>query len=234
MNLPRVPILELDADLAEAVPEADWALANRYAVVPLLQVASGPWTGAAEPPAEPGSLGLLVIDGLMTRATTVAGRTASELLGEGDLLRPWDHDGSGGHVAVEWGWTVLEPARVAILDERFARVVARWPALVEVLLGRALRRSRSLAFQLALTQVKRVDERLSLLFWFLAERWGRVGPGGVLVPLGLTHETLALLVGARRPTVTTALGSLARNGQVTRTDQGFLLPGTPRLIASDI
>ena len=31
-----------------------------------------------------------------------------------------------------------------------------------------------------------------MLLWYLAERWGRVTPDGVIVPLRLTHETLAL------------------------------------------
>lgn len=224
MSLPRVPILELDADLVEAVPELQRAVATRFATAPLLQLPVGPWP---EPAADlqVGTLGLLVLDGLLTRAVTVGGRTTCELIGEGDLLRPWDHDSGGVHVQLDWHWAVLEPARVAVLDERFAQVVARWPRLLELLIGRAVRRSRNLALQLTLTQVKRVEERLALLLWTLAERWGRVGPDGVVVPVRLTHETLALLIGARRPTVTTALGALTRAGRVTRHEQGWLLHG---------
>ena len=48
-----------------------------------------------------------------------------------------------------------------------------------------------------------------MLFWHLADRWGRVGPDTISVPLPLTHDTLAKLVGAARPSVTTALGSLS-------------------------
>ena len=44
---------------------------------------------------------------------------------------------------------------------------------------------------------------------------GREG-GEVAVPLRLTHETVGLLVGARRPSVTTALHSLAAQGSLTR------------------
>lgn len=220
-SLPRVPILELDADLAEAVAPDERALATRYATAPLFALDAGVWR--PEPPPEAGTVGLLVLEGVLMRSITVSGRTTSELLGEGDLLRPWDHDAGGGNVALDWRWMVLAPARLAILDERFGRVVSRWPGLLEALVERALRRSRTLAFQLTLTQVKRVEERLDLLLWSLAERWGRVGTDGVLVPLRLTHEALALLIGAQRPTVTTALGALARAGRVTRHEQGWLL-----------
>lgn len=54
------------------------------------------------------------------------------------------------------------------------------------------------------------------MLWHLADRWGRVTPDGVIVPLKLTHEALGRLVGAQRPTVTLALGELVASGRVTR------------------
>jgi DNA-binding IclR family transcriptional regulator len=55
-----------------------------------------------------------------------------------------------------------------------------------------------------------------MLFWLLSDRWGAVTPDGVRVTLPLTHETLAMLVGSRRPTVTLALQRLARAGLLMR------------------
>ena len=46
------------------------------------------------------------------------------------------------------------------------------------------------------------------MLWHLAERWGRVHPDGVVIPLPLNHQRLADLVGAHRPSVTTAMGEL--------------------------
>jgi CRP/FNR family transcriptional regulator, cyclic AMP receptor protein len=86
-----------------------------------------------------------------------------------------------------------------------------------------VRRSRALSLQLALGQVPRIEGRLLLLFWRLAERWGRVTPEGIVVPLRLTHETLAALVAARRPSVTSALGRLAESGLVERRENGWVL-----------
>ena len=112
-------------------------------------------------------------------------------------------------------------------------------ALASALHARHVRRVRALAFQRAIAQLPRVDDRMIVLLWALAERWGRVGPDGVRVPVGLPHRTLATLVGARRPSVTTALTGLAREGLVERIEGGWLLHGDPdevlaeRLLGAD-
>jgi CRP-like cAMP-binding protein len=80
---------------------------------------------------------------------------------------------------------------------------------------------------MAIVHQARVDVRLHLLFWHLAARWGRVGSGGVTVPLRLTHAVLAELAAARRPTVTSALTQLAGEGLVRPVDGGWLLSGEP-------
>jgi hypothetical protein len=45
--------------------------------------------------------------------------------------------------------------------------------------------------------------------------------------LRLTHSILAELVAARRPTVTSALSELSRNGLVRSVPEGWLLCGPP-------
>ena len=46
-----------------------------------------------------------------------------------------------------------------------------------------------------------------------------------MLPVKLTHETLGRFVGARRPSVTLAMGQLADEGLVTRRDDGaWVLP----------
>jgi hypothetical protein len=62
----------------------------------------------------------------------------------------------------------------------------------------------------------------------MADRWGRVTPEGVVVPLRLTHELIGGLVGARRAPVTRALGRLADAGTVRRrADGAWVLRGVP-------
>jgi CRP/FNR family transcriptional regulator, cyclic AMP receptor protein len=221
-----VRILDADPGLGQALDAEERALAARYAVAEVLRLEPGPWDAGRVDP-EPGRLGLLVLEGLIKREVRIAGSECAELLGEGDLLRPWDGD-SGGFTQVGGGFEVLEPTRIALLDRRFAAAAGRWPELVDAILGRCVARSRALAFHMALSHLNRVNVRLLALFWHLADRWGRVGTAGVIVPLQLTHRTLAQLVGAQRPSVTTALGALAEERRVTRRPDGsWLLHGEP-------
>jgi CRP-like cAMP-binding protein len=93
-------------------------------------------------------------------------------------------------------------------------------------MSRAVGRTRRLAFQQAIGHLTRVDTRLLLLLWHLADRWGHVDRDGVLLPLRLTHQTLGRLVGARRPSVTTALNQLAAQDLIRRrADGSWLLLG---------
>jgi hypothetical protein len=128
---------------------------------------------------------------------------------------------------------VLAPCRMAVLDARFAAALVRYPEVNAVLIDRLSERAQRLATTQAISQLNRVDRRLMALLWHLAERWGRVGAGGVVVPLGLSHRMLAQLIGARRPTVSTALGDLARRGEIVRREDGtWLLTGEPAGVPS--
>ncbi|MBS1860679.1 MAG: winged helix-turn-helix domain-containing protein [Actinobacteria bacterium] len=67
-----------------------------------------------------------------------------------------------------------------------------------------------------------------MILWHFADRWGRVRRDGVVVDLQLSHRTLGELVGARRPTVTSALGRLREAGRLAATEDGrWLLLGEP-------
>jgi len=227
-RLVGIRVLESQPDLAQGLDEEQAALARRHVVAVLDSVEQGPWDPAAAYDETPGSLGLLVIDGIVARDLRIAGRWCSELLGPGDLLRPWDHvDSDIASVASDSCWTVLEPTRVAVLDERFARVACRWPQLMAGLVSRTLRRSRWMTIMLGISNLTRVDERVTAVMWHLADRWGHVTPDGVVVPVPLTHEMIGKLVGAHRPSVTSALGELTRDGVLERRDGGWLLHGEP-------
>jgi CRP/FNR family cyclic AMP-dependent transcriptional regulator len=77
-----------------------------------------------------------------------------------------------------------------------------------------------------------LENRLLLLFWHAAERWGTRTDEGVEVPLDLTHEMIGLLVGARRPSVTAGLNALARDGRLIRADGTWKLRGEAPALAS--
>jgi CRP/FNR family cyclic AMP-dependent transcriptional regulator len=215
-----VAILDADPDLADGLSEAEREEALRHLVAPGFEVPAGPWVPDDLGRQCADAFGLLVLHGVMSRTLTLAGRTTGELLGSGDVLRPWDGDEAMLPVACEVQWTMHTPTRLALLDRRFVSAAARWPQVLAALANRAVRRSRALSLQLALGQVPRVEGRLLLLFWRLAERWGRMTPEGIVVPLKLTHETLGALVAARRPSVTSALGRLADAGLLRRGEGG--------------
>ena len=226
-NRSLIPLLEADAELGEGLTPAELEAATRALAVHARGIDPGPWVPHDEQwPVAP-TLGLLVLEGVVTRDIVFAGRTTTELLGAGDVLRPWEDDVQFDPLPFGVVWHVHEPTRVAMLDARVALATARWPALAASLSRRHVRRARSLAFQLAIAQLPRVDDRLLVLLWALAERWGRVSTQGVRLLLALPHRTLATLVGARRPSVTTALSGLARDGLVERTEEGWLLHGDP-------
>ena len=98
-----------------------------------------------------------------------------------------------------------------------------------MLIDRLTERAQRLAMTQAISQLNGVDRRLLALFWHLGERWGRVVRDGVAVPRRRCRTgVIAQLVGARRPTVSTALGTLAERGElVRREDGGWLLTGEP-------
>jgi CRP/FNR family cyclic AMP-dependent transcriptional regulator len=210
----RRPLLELDATLSPAHAKTP----RRPALtVPVLRARRGIW---APPRATGGRLdgwfGVMVVDGLMVRTVRVSGLECCELLGPGDVLRPWDGDDDAACLASTVSWRALEDTHLAVLDEPFTRLAAQWPEVLAALMRRALDRSRSLTVQLAIAQARRADVRLMALFWHLADRWGRVTGDGVVLDLALTHGLLSRLTCLRRPTVSMTIKQLEASGELTR------------------
>jgi CRP/FNR family transcriptional regulator, cyclic AMP receptor protein len=175
-----------------------------------------------------GQLGLLVLDGLLTRQVTVGEATCAELLGAGDVLRPWTElESRFVSIPSESRWQVVLPTRLAVLNAHFALRIGRWPVVTAAIIDRVVQRARWLSFHLAVCHIVGVEARLLIVLWHFADRWGRVTPNGVKLPLPLSHGLLAGVVGARRPTVSTALGTLRGQGLVERTEGGWLLHGEP-------
>ncbi len=222
----RIHVLREDPDLAEAIDIDRRERAIEECTAREFRIPTGAWTGEAGAAPSAG-IGLLMLEGLMVRRAGLGGRNAAELLGDGDVLRPDQGDDASVLLAITTEWSVLEPVRAAILDERFAQHLASYPELAARLFARALQRSRNLAVNMAIVHHARVDARLHMLLWHLATRWGRVRSDGTVIPIRLTHTVLAELVAARRPTVTSALSDLARRGLVRCTDDGWLLLGDP-------
>jgi CRP/FNR family cyclic AMP-dependent transcriptional regulator len=223
-----VALIDADPDLEDVVAPADRERARRDVLARVARLSPGVWDAAAAHEPDRHHRGVLVLDGLLSREVDVLGRHCVELIGPCDVLRPWQWDQEGSHVRAEIGWRVLEPTSLAVLDHGLVERMMPFPQLGVELFTRGARRAHHLAVALAIAHHQRVEDRIMLTLWHLAERWGRVRSDGVVVPLPLGHQRLADLIGATRPSVTTALGGLARDGALSREDEGpWVLHGAP-------
>lgn len=220
-------MLRLDPDLGAAVAAPRRSAAVRACGASVLNLSRGHWDADGDDGAEARSgFGLLALSGVLCRRVVQSERYGAELVGPGDLLRPWDRIGEWSTIPTDSSWTVIQPARLAVLDADFARRAAPFPEVGLTLVRRALMRSRYLAILIAIVSQRRIETRLTMLFWHLADRFGQRRGEWVEIPLPLTHSLLGELVAARRPSVTTALSRLAEEGVLHREGRGWSLSGT--------
>jgi CRP/FNR family cyclic AMP-dependent transcriptional regulator len=217
-----VPLFELDPSFARRLAPADRQAAFRHTLVTTHVGPRGPWRPPTTSPER--SLGLLILGGTLLRGRRVEDRWSTEILGAHDVLRPWDDADEPDGIVVEDTWTAVEPVRLAVLDRRFAIAAGRWPALLDELLARSVRRARFLSTLLSVAGIRRLDLRLLVLLNLLADRWGYVARDGVHLRLRLTHENLGRLACAQRPSVSTALARLTREGHLLRRQRELVLP----------
>jgi CRP/FNR family transcriptional regulator, cyclic AMP receptor protein len=216
-------LLELDPELGSRLSRDRFAAAHRLLYVSVGRVPRGLWRVDGRLAERYSLVGLLITSGVLAREVVVGDIVSSELLGAGDVVAPWtsgaEHDG-----AREQGrWQALTTTEIALVDARLASRLAEYPEIQQALFARVFVRVDRLGALKALSDLNSVDQRLTGVFRQLGLRWGRVTEHGVIVPLALSHRLLAELIGARRPTVTTALKRLSRDGVVTRTADGTWL-----------
>ena len=221
-----VQLLNVDPDLARELDPRRAREAAQRLYARAIDIPRGRWIPGPGFLQGTRPIGLLIIEGLVVREATVGDHPSAELLGPGDLLRAWTDEDSEELLPRTIEWSALAATRFAVIDHAFAVRAAQWPEVFAGLFDRAARRAERLVVLQAIAHLTRVDDRLLALLWCLAERWGRVVPDGVLISLRLSHRTLAGMVGARRPSVTTALGQLMARGVVERRPDGeWLLRG---------
>jgi CRP-like cAMP-binding protein len=212
-----VRLLDLDPEIGARLREDDRAEARERLVLMTTVLPTGEWAPTAAD-ARAHRFGLIVVDGLLLQEVRLAGRASQQLLGPGDIVLP--QPARPDALAPSLRLIVASEARVALLDDRLQAPFRLWPGLALGLFERiGCQLSRS-AVHAAIAQLPRVEDRLEATFWDLAERWGRVTPVGIHIPLTLTHEALARIVGGRRPTISLALSDLAERGIVARSPDG--------------
>jgi CRP/FNR family transcriptional regulator, cyclic AMP receptor protein len=218
-------LLDADDDLSAAFDLRMRLAARQVVTAAVFDTPAGeceldPWFAAAEH-----GPGLLVLEGVIAIDARVGDRTASELVGSGDLLQPTIRSPEDilEHVA---SWRVLRPAKLAVLDGGFAERARPWPQITQELLRRVGRRAADLDVLRAIASQPRLEVRLVLVLWHFARRWGRVEHGGIHLCLPLTHRLLGQIIGAERPSVSHALARLSRAGLVTGGADDLHLNGT--------
>ena len=223
----KTHVLRADPSLGDGLPPAVAEHVLLLAVARSEWLPAGPWVPHVPEDERPGHLGLLVLEGLVAGRALLLERRSVELLGPGDLWRPWQ-PADAAPFAAGVTWEALMPTHVAVLDRGFAAIVGRWPEIVAALADRAVQRSRHLLLAMAVTQIPQVHLRLLATLWQIALRWGHADADGVVVPVRLPHELLASLVSARRQTTTGALSRLVAQGLVSRrADNCLVLHGDP-------
>lgn len=226
----RTNVIDEDPDLFELVGDSHRDALRAASNAAVITVPVGGWSTMDTAPQEGrGGYGLLMLEGLAVRRAGFDGRWGAELVGPGDIVRPWDGDGDmiSGTMAFEASWRIMTPVRAAVLDLPWAARMSGYPTVGAELLGRTLRRGRRLVMAMAIVQVPRLDDRLWLIFWDLADRWGRVRTDGVYLDVPLTHELLSHLAAARRPSVSGALTRLGEQGRLRRAGRAWVLLGDP-------
>lgn len=219
MSSARIPLLQADADIGRYLTAEERAAAEAL-TVPCATLEPGP-VDVRSLLERHACFGALVVSGMLVTHLRVGEQAGMRILGPGDVVSEGTVPAS--MVLVDSGCRAVATTQLALLGKDVLVGAHRWPRLVAGLHARTAEQIERVAVQLAICQLPRVEDRLLALFWLLAEQWGRVTPGGTVLPLALTHETLGALVGARRPTVTLALGELSDRGAVLRQGRAWLL-----------
>src|SRR4051794_31954941 len=139
-------LLDEDPDLHDCIPDSERPRAIAEAVARVETLDQGLWDEPDSPENHRDGYGLLVLEGMLARRVTLGRFDCTELLGQGDLLRPWSFEGASlASVPSRVTWNVVEPVRLASLDRRLAPSGPPWPEVAPSPMDRIFPRSRRVA-----------------------------------------------------------------------------------------
>jgi hypothetical protein len=115
----RVRLLEADPELGARLEGEELDRARKHAMLPAVHLDEGRWNiqQLRDARGVRGEVyGFVLTEGTITIDASFADRRAARVLAPNELilLEGWDND----TLPVQWGWTVLEPTTIAVLDER--------------------------------------------------------------------------------------------------------------------
>ena len=227
-----IEVLAYDRELSAGLDRAGRESAQADCRAPVVEIGRGHWESTAFESPDPGGYGLLVLSGFLVRRVGQGRRFGAELLGPGDLLRPWQTVGTAASIPFEPDWTAITDTEIAVLGGTFARRVSPYPQVATQLVAQgpaALPLSGDQHGDRASTADRDAAAHALLAS---CRSLGADEVEGATLDMPLTHALLGDLIAARRPTVSTAMAALARDGRVERAPQGWrLLGGPPRELA---
>ena len=153
-------LLELDPELGCLLAPERRAAASRELRVRMSAIETGEWEGGRLEEADPAHFGLLVVDGVLAREVVLQSTVSTELLGPGDIVRPWRIDGAPRLLPVSVRWNALARVRIALLDRRIGAQLAAYPEIEAVIVDRLSERAQRLAVTQAISQLNKVEDRL--------------------------------------------------------------------------
>src|SRR3954449_12683063 len=109
-------LLELDPELGQLLTTERRDAAERELRVRVTTFPVGEWDGGRLADADPTHLGLLLVEGVLAREIVLSDTVSTELLGPGDVVRPWHIEGPPELLPVSVRWNALATVRLALID----------------------------------------------------------------------------------------------------------------------
>lgn len=126
----------------------------------------------------------------------------------------------------------MEPVALLCIDKRdYFELLERHPTFARGIIRELTKLNISLTRKLEEMRGHRVDARIASLFLSLAERLGRDTPAGVEVPLRLSRQEIAAMVGTTVESAIRVMSQWGREGMLMTGDERFVIPSTERLRA---
>lgn len=199
------------------IPEEERQLVERALMMPLVSVQDEDLADVIAGQI-PGAFDFVIAEGVVLKETTLARRSALELLGPEDVLAPPLTAVRQLESRAISRYVAHGRVSLAAIQGHFRQAVRRWPQIADFLHDRLGQQTHRASMHLAMLHLPRIEDRIVALFADLAERFGHMTSEGVMVDLALTHDLIGGLVGSRRPSVTLALQKLASDGLLERRD----------------
>lgn len=126
----------------------------------------------------------------------------------------------------------MEPSTILLLPRRdYFELLDRHPEFARAIIRELTKMVLSLARKVEEMRGQRIEVRIAQLFLNLSERMGKPGKGGAIeIPIALTRQEVADLVGTTVETAIRVLSRWGREGILVTGDKRFVLPSRERLL----